>query len=269
MTDQRDHPTEAIDPGNSLSAMAWPSDHGTSGAALAYAEQGWAVFPCKGKRPLTQHGCKDATTDPMAIRQLWQQFLLPNIGLATGKPSGIWVLDVDGEAGEATLATLEAQHGELPRTVMARTGGGGRHVLFRYHREPIKNRAGDIGLGLDVRATGGYIIAPPSIHPDTGMVYEWDADRHPASTSIADAPAWLIKLVCGNSQRQRERLHRARTMNGHGSLAAAPGSRYAEKALEDECRAIGQTQKGGRNQRLNTAAFNLGQLVGSNALERD
>jgi hypothetical protein len=65
-------------------------------AALEYAKRGWAVFPCNGKRPLTEHGCKDATTDPEAIRRLWQRLPACNIALATGNASSIWVLDIDG-----------------------------------------------------------------------------------------------------------------------------------------------------------------------------
>ena len=106
--------SETIDLEECLAAKAGAGDHGTLGAALAYAERGWAVFPCQGKHPLTKHGCKDATTDAAALRRLWQRFPPPNIGLATGKASGIWVLDVDGPAGEATLAELEAPMGHCP-----------------------------------------------------------------------------------------------------------------------------------------------------------
>jgi P4 family phage/plasmid primase-like protien len=169
--------------------------------------------------------------------------------------------------GEKTLAELEARHGPLPGTVVGLTGGGGRHLFFRYHGEPIKNRARDLGDGLDVRASGGYVVAPPSIHPDTGVEYQWDGEHDPAFTAIADAPAWLTELVCGQNRRQRERSREKRTMNG--PAIGAPSERYAEAALEDECRKVAQAREGGRNDLLNAAAFSLGQLVGGNALDRD
>src|SRR4051812_30385197 len=75
--------SETIDLEECLAAKTGAGDHGTLIAALAYAERGWAVFPCQGKHPLTKHGCKDATTDAAAFRRFWQRFPPPNIGLAT------------------------------------------------------------------------------------------------------------------------------------------------------------------------------------------
>jgi hypothetical protein len=235
-------------------------------AALAYAERGWPVFPCKGKKPLTKRGFHDATRDVTAIEQAWRKNPSPNIGMATGDASGIWVLDVDGPAGEASLKALQDHHGTLPPTVAGLTGGGGRHLLFRYQGEPIRNTVSGLGEGLDVRATGGYIIVPPSIHPETGAEYQWDAKLHPDLADIADAPPWLIELVCGPRQK-RARQSDGRTM-GEGKAAAGSGSRYGDKALENECRNVAQATTGSRNARLNTAAFSLGQLVGGDVLKR-
>jgi hypothetical protein len=238
------------------------------GAALAYANRGWAVFPCKGKVPAIKggKGCHDATTDLEQVQRMWGEFPRSNIGIATGAPSGIWVLDVDGAKGEKSLAELEAKHGKLPDTIVSLTGKGGRHLLFRYRGEPIRNRVGDIGAGLDVRSSGGYIIVPPSRHPDTGKQYQWADGLQP--DAIADAPAWLIDLACGKNRNQRERQSDQRAIGGGAAPSGKPGGAWAEKALENECRNVAQATKGGRNDRLNTAAFNLGQLVGSEELER-
>jgi hypothetical protein len=236
-------------------------------AALAYAKRGWPVFPCRGKKPLTKHGFHDATRDVTAIEEAWGKTPAPNIGMATGEASGVWVLDVDGAAGEASLKALQEHHGALPPTVVGLTGGGGRHLLFRYRGEPIRNTVSGLGDGLDVRATGGYIIVPPSIHPETGAEYQWDAKLHPDLADIADAPPWLIELVCGPRQ-QRERQSDRRTMEEGKAAPGGSGSRYGDKALDDECRAVAQMTTGSRNARLNTAAFNLGQLVGGDVLKR-
>jgi hypothetical protein len=240
-------------------------------AALAYAGNAMAVFPCRGKAPALSKddggkGCYDATTDPEIIRRMWRRFPGSNIGIATGEPSGFWVLDVDGVEGEKALAELEAKHGPLPATVVSVTGTGGRHFLFRHNGEPIKNRAKDIADGLDTRATGGYIVAPSSKHPDTGKQYRWADGLRP--DAIADAPAWLIEMACGQNRRQRERQSDQRTMGGGESPSGKQGGAWAQRALENECRNVAQATEGGRNDRLNVAAFNLGQLVGGEELER-
>lgn len=132
--------------------------------ALAYAALGWPVFPVEagGKAPvgrLAPHGVKDATTDPETSRR-WFSGAAWNIGIACGGPAGFFVVDVDPRnGGDETLAGLEARHGALPDTLTQRTGGGGRHLLFK-HSERVHR--GTLGAGLDVKSTGGYIVAEPS-----------------------------------------------------------------------------------------------------------
>ena len=83
---------------------------------------------------------------------------------------GLIVLDVDGEDGAESLHQLERQHGELPETARCVTGSGGAHYYFRGS---ARNSVGKIGAGLDIRADGGYVVAPPSPHLN-GRSYEWD-----------------------------------------------------------------------------------------------
>src|SRR5262249_31034491 len=109
-------------------------------SALTYAGKGMHVFPClpRDKRPATVNGLKAATADPDTIRRLWQHDPQFNIAIATGTPSNIFVLDVDGVDAEAELRRLEAQHGVLPPTVEVITARG-RHVYFRMPDAPIRN----------------------------------------------------------------------------------------------------------------------------------
>jgi hypothetical protein len=157
--------------------------------ALALARKNLRVFPCmpRDKRPACPNGVKDASADPDVIARWWQARPDCNVAVATGAVSGVFAVDVDGMDGELGLRRLEAEHGALPATVEAITGAG-RHLYFKMPQLPVRNSAGRIATGIDVRGDGGYIIAPPSIHPG-GRRYHWSVD---SATSFAAAPEWLL-----------------------------------------------------------------------------
>ena len=95
------------------------------------------------------------------------------------------MVDIDGDAGFASLAEIECEHGRLPPTLLSSTGNG-RHYWFVTH-DPIPCSTAKIGAGIDVKADGGYVAAPPSIHPN-GKIYRWiDASIVPTH-----APDWLL-----------------------------------------------------------------------------
>ncbi len=161
--------------------------------AVNLARRGFAVFPIKprDKTPATEHGFKDASTDPAVVGRLFAKRPDLNVGIATGPASGVWVLDVEAE-GIGDLDRLQQRHGKLPETVVSITGGGGRHYLFDYNGVQITNRTKVGGVAIDVRGDGGYIVTPPSIH-NSGKRYEWE--RAPGSVSVAQAPEWLVEWV--------------------------------------------------------------------------
>lgn len=163
--------------------------------AQYYAVRGWPVFPLKpkDKKPLKDsNGFKDATTDPAQILTWWSA-TENNIGIPTGTASGLLVIDIDfSHGGEESIAELEKTHGKLPKTITARTGGGGRHILFNMPDMDIRNSAGKLGNGLDIRANGGYICAAPSLHP-TGARYAWI--NAPSKTPLADCPQWILDIL--------------------------------------------------------------------------
>ena len=151
-------------------------------AAQSYAERfGWLVFPlhemtatgdcscghadCSpAKHPRTLNGLRDATTDPATIQDWWSRWPTANIGIRTGKESGLFVLDID-LGGEDALQHLQEDIGPFPDTVEQHTGSGGRHLLFNHPGEEIRNSAGRLGRGLDVRCDGGYFVAACSGEP--------------------------------------------------------------------------------------------------------
>lgn len=171
-------------------------------AALFYASQGLAVFPLwPGKKnPLTSSGYKDATTDEAKIRAWWDRWPKANVGIATGLISGLVVLDVDPRhGGIESLEKLIADLGlviEAP-TVWTGRDDGGRHLYFAHPGgQAIRCRSNLRGYpGLDVRADGGYVVAPPSIHPETGKRYRWADAPTLASTEMLLLPAELLAVI--------------------------------------------------------------------------
>ncbi len=135
-------------------------------AALEYAAQGISVFPLipRSKKPLTENGFKDASKDFEQIRAWWGKNPDANIGIPTGKVNDLFVVDIDGVCPESFPA--------LPPTVTVRTKKG-LHYYYKYPEgHEIKSRTKLQGLDIDVRGEGGYIVAPPSVHPEGGR-YEF------------------------------------------------------------------------------------------------
>lgn len=160
-------------------------------AACVYGEMGLAVLPLSAgtKIPYTTHGVHDATTDRARIEQWWRLRPNSNIGMACGEASGgIFPLDIDPRnGGDDSLADLCRTH-MIPETPRSLTGGGGEHIFFRGNA-----RCTVIAPGVDIKGNGGYVVLPPSVHPN-GKVYAWDALSRPDDIAFADAPAWLLKL---------------------------------------------------------------------------
>ena len=175
-------------------------------AAVKLGARGLPVFPCvpRHKEPLFGDNLQLASCDQVIIRRYWDPTDC-NIGIATGRRAGVWVLDVDGHEGEATLAALEAEHGKLPATVEVITGNDGRHLYFAWPRRlEIRNNPSTPDHeaafpSLHWRGDGGYVLAVGSIHPDTGREYMWSVD---SANTFAPAPQWLLDLVVIERRRK-------------------------------------------------------------------
>jgi len=173
-------------------------------AALAYAQEGWPVFPLAGKIPYkNSRGFKDATTDREQIKAWWTSRPHANIGLATGQKSGIIVLDVDPPVGHFSLKELQAHYYPLPNTRRSRTANKGLHYFFQYPQDgsTYRNAIGLGGMrGIDVRANGGYVVLPPSKLYGR-LSYLWGNPHTP----LAPLPTWLAEMLL-KSQQQRETI---------------------------------------------------------------
>lgn len=185
-------------------------------AAERYASMGWAVFPLRprGKEPRTKNGVKDACADVEQVRAFWARYPDSNIGIAMGEPSGGIVAidaDVDPEAGKDgvdTISEWERAHGELPETACSLTGRDGYHMLYRM--EGVRNSV-NADAAVDIRSTGGYIVAPPSVHPN-GRSYAWECD--PSEYPVADADDNVRAFVASVQPAKSEGGERRRFERG-------------------------------------------------------
>jgi hypothetical protein len=229
--------------------------------ALAYAGLGWPVLPLRprAKVPLPgSRGVYDATTDANQVRAWWHRWPDANVGLAAG--TSFWVLDVDylgWEASEpdgaATMAALAELYGRLPPTVQQLTGGGGWQYLF-LPDERVGNGVKFLP-GLDTRGAGGYVVAPPSVHPN-GQPYCWRLGHGHGEIELAPAPGWLLALVSPPPEPRPapRRVHAADS--------------YGRAALEGEAKAVAAAGEGARNATLFKAAARLGELVAAGKLDQ-
>jgi hypothetical protein len=164
-------------------------DQGNAYAAFDYIHDGLEVIrlvpgtkdPFKGS-----HGYLDATTDPEQVNRWWRQQPRANIGIRP--PAGVVVLDIDPRnGGDVELGRMARFRGVLPETWTAHTGSGGFHMWYCVG-ELAADIRGKLCTGVDIKHhDNGYVVAPPSIHPN-GHPYEW---MTPPTGKPADAPAWL------------------------------------------------------------------------------
>jgi hypothetical protein len=177
------------------------SDNPFLAAAFGYAAQGWKVFrlapgskvPFAGSR-----GHLEATKHTEQIMNWWCTTPGANIGLATGEASGLFVLDADSykDAGRDSLKRLIREHGDLPLTRSVQTPRNGRHYYFRHPPgTTIRDSQEPIAPRVDVRPTGGYVAAPPSIVG--GHAY-----KVIVASPLADPPGWLVDLILTGKERR-------------------------------------------------------------------
>ena len=185
--------------GHAVFPVNWPVEH--KGGLRCSCGSDSRGRPCinPAKHPygkLAPNGLLSATIESGVVKHWWG-YLVPQANLAV-RTDKLVVLDVDPRhGGDESWATLEREH-EIPLTWHSLTGGGGDHIIFASpDGVEISNVVAKamqdppLGPGIDVRARGGYIVAPPSRHI-SGRPYAWSVDHHPADVPIALAPDWLI-----------------------------------------------------------------------------
>lgn len=252
----------------------------TDDSVIGYLARGWSLVALHGITPdLT---CTCGNTEPdhpagkhplyanwqkIAIRELgvWQAIagwraergIATNVGLATGRPSGVFALDVDPKnGGLTTLQDYEARGWRLPPTWEQKTGGNGLHCLFTIPSdfEPT-NATGSLGPGLDIRGTGGQIVLAPSV---TNLgTYEVLRDEQPWA-----APFWILDSIRPAPYAQRPpACHNPTTVDAR---AAAYAGRALAGVLDDL-----RHEASARNSTAFRVACRLHELVNAGWLDYD
>lgn len=219
-------------------------------AALRYAARGLAVLPVAGKVPIVAHGVHDATLDPELIERHFAGRRVTGVGIAC-EPSGLVVVDLDGEDGKAEWTRVAAKHAGHDPTWVTDTPGGGVHLYFRGE---ARSTTRAVGIGVDTRGRGGYVVAPPSLHPNGGL-YRWR--QSPAT--IAQAPEWLLTLL---------RRPAPPPAGDRRSLpSGVQATSYGERALEGLAADLLAAAEGTRNATLHAAARRAGRLAAAGELD--
>jgi hypothetical protein len=248
-------------------------------AGLAYIARDWGVFvlspskmpvancePCRAAHTtpeqmeactcLSCHGFYAATRDPHRLAGMLRLHPRGLLAVRTGAVSGTVVIDVD-PPGIGTMRMLVSE-GVLPRTLAAVTGRGGYHLVYAHPGGKIMSGAGKGGPGVDVKADGGYVVAPPSVHPVTRRPYSWLGSPDDELTPL---PGFWAGRLRETARPPRSGQTVSIPVRGRGG--------YAQAALRGELEDVLAACDGTRNVALHLAAFNLGQLVAAGMLAVD
>lgn len=172
---------------------------------------GWRVFPLASfsKIPAISskkggQGCKDATDDEELLGTWDRRYPNANLGLACGQQSGVIVIDFDQRNGsDETIKLLASRRQYFPPTVEVRTWSGGTHLYYRWLPE-IKNSKSKLGPGIDVKTTGGYVVAPPSRIKcsETGKTGKYEWVNSPLGGELPRLPQWAVVALKTNPEQK-------------------------------------------------------------------
>lgn len=195
-------------------------------AALSYLERGFSVIPIRprDKRPLIPwEEFQNRRPTEAEIRAWWEKEPHANVGIVTGAVSGVVVVDLDSKEAVQKLRGLVADSG-LSTVPRSRTGRGWQ-LFFRHPGSPLQNAVG-VAPGLDIRGDGGYVVAPPSIHPN-GHTYSWDV---PLCDPLPKLPVELLALIGSGRHDHGGRFDTA------GALAGVPEGERDKKLFRLACK---------------------------------
>ncbi|NJR63912.1 MAG: bifunctional DNA primase/polymerase [Cyanobacteria bacterium CRU_2_1] len=223
------------------------------GAALGYCEAGLSVIPCIGKQASVLWSRWQVERASFGRLHFWHEGgMLQNVGIVCGRVSNLVVVDLDGLEA---VAEFETAFPHLLDTLIVKTGSGkGKHYWYTtpigFSTETVRTK------GFEVRGDGCYIIAPPSIHPVSGLPYMIEGFAEPATHDLTDVRKWVkAKMQPKPTPKPAQIKPRNPAITGIRNPAG-----YALSALQDECRTVRAALEGKRNDTLYLAAVKWGVL---------
>lgn len=252
--------------------------------ALGYAAAGWPVFLLgRSKRPLancancpgegqpgahdpqgctclTCHGFYAATRDRKAIGRMFSLEPRGMLAIRTGAASSLVVIDIDPRNDGTRCLTMLREQGMLPPTRHVRTGGYGWHLYYRHPGPHIRISGGRnrLGPGIDVKADGGYVVAPPAIHPITREPYTWADPTSP----ISEMPPSLRQLLLTPDPRPAPPATGGRpaSLRGEGGISSPAA------LLDAHLDAVRRAPNGRRRVTVYGAARGVARMVAAGAI---
>ncbi|MEV6287125.1 bifunctional DNA primase/polymerase [Kribbella sp. NPDC051770] len=252
-------------------------------AALDAAGRGWPVFMlgrskrpvanCRACRPfvaggdhdpascghLTCHGFYAATTDPARVAAIVAAVPGGQLAVRTGAVSGLLVVDVDPDHGGTPSLIDLAVRGIAPRTLQVLTGSWGTHLYYRHPGWHMPSRPMPSRPGIDVKADGGYVVLPPSIHHRTGRAYQW---RQGSGDPVEMPPALIAACL------PPPPVTGAPPNAGRITTTPGRGISHPDKLLSAHLDAVRQAPKGKRRTTLYGAARGVARMVAAGALDQ-
>jgi putative DNA primase/helicase len=216
MADRESDPYPRVTAGFPIGATMEKNSEAIRSEAIRCTERGWYVIPlygihngqcecqlgkdCKspGKHPRIKDWKERATKERRVIDEWWTKWPNANLGVVAGSKSGIVVLDVDPRHdGNSSIEKIEEESGRVESPVESITGGGGRHIYYLHPGGYVKSKNG-IMDGLDIKADGGFVVVPPSIHV-TGKHYQWNMTKNGNVGQFPLMPIWLEQAINSKS----------------------------------------------------------------------
>ncbi|GAB2565114.1 bifunctional DNA primase/polymerase [Kribbella endophytica] len=250
-------------------------------AALDAAKNGWPVFMlARSKRPvancnpcraagadhdpascghLTCHGFYAASTDPHRVAANVAAVPLGQLAVRTGALSELLVVDVDPAHGGTSSLTDLLVEGLLPRTLRVVTGSGGQHLYYRHPGQPMPSRPMPGRKGIDIKADGGYVVLPPSIHHRTGLPYRWATV---SGADVGEMPRALVEACLPPSPADS-----AAPRTSPPPTQPGGGISHPDKLLNAHLDAVRRAGEGRRRTTLYGAARGVARMVAAGAIE--
>ncbi|WP_253763708.1 bifunctional DNA primase/polymerase [Hamadaea flava] len=211
-------------------------------------------------RCLTCHGFYAASRDPLTIRRMLNFEPRGMLAIRTGAASGLVGVDVDpAKGGMASLTQLIAR-GMTPPTRYVVTGSGGLHLYYRHPGPHVKvpSTNGKLAPGIDIKADGGYLAAPPSVHPDTRRPYAWADDQAPITEVAPPLLTWCLTPDPRPAQRPASRPTHITT--GGGAIS------YPDRLMDTLLARISEAPDGRRRVTLYGCARGAARIVAAGHL---